>query len=477
MKSPAPSASSPPRQRAKRRVLVAHACRNGPCRYFVQTLIFSFLLCALGLMAYSLHLRLYSTRLASASAQPHSADATPVQTDTEATRALLAVMHASASTPVPTLLAPLADVSNRSLLLFSVLPDLSPDYAAASAANYARYTAALTSWLSLSTLASAAVAASSESSAQSEWSVARLDVAVFVDSAASCDHVKATYGDAVHCVVSSSLVDALGQADGCVRALSHGSRPYMHCVWQYVANHSTSGSRQYDDILYVNGDILLFPSLLDTLTVVHRTFPASNSSYTLITQRRDAAIAALAPSALSPQQLLRTQQLFAPNASSGGEAAVQLHDSYGIDCFLLSSALFYSVAPRFPALLVGSHRWDNWLLASLLRDSNSQRPVIDGTHGWVVGHDSAVAARASDDGGKWNEVVVKRSMGKWWRVGSVDNADVRVVASSGAGNGSSVGGLKLEVNGAEREQVQLYRYVTARQSRAQQSTGGENLSP
>ena len=69
---PASSAGNKPRRSSaadrqhrtsKRRVLVASACRHGPCRLFFQALIVAFLLCALGLVAYSLHIRLYSAPL------------------------------------------------------------------------------------------------------------------------------------------------------------------------------------------------------------------------------------------------------------------------------------------------------------------------------------------------------------------------------------------------------------------------------
>ena len=441
--------------RTKRRVLVAHACRNGPCRYLVQAVILAFLFCALGLMGYSLHLRLYSTKLASMSSSPsHSHNA-------DGSRALLASLNAVAHPPPPSLV-PLTAVKNRSLLLFSVMRDYNSRFAGTAADEYARYTLALTSWLSLSTMVASAAA-------RGEYSVGRLDVVLFVDSVESCVHVKGTWPSVV-CRVSGTLRNGSsndsGGSDGCMHKLSDTSRPYLHCIWRHIADHVRSSARHYHDIVYVNGDVILFPSLLDTLTLVHRSYPATNASYALVTRRRDASFTNLTPAALAPKLLQRTQQRFTANSSSG--TGSQLHDPLGIDAFLLSSTLLPSIASAFPDFLVGSYRWDNWLLATLLRGSSFWQPVVDGTDGWVAGHDSVQSDHSRDEGRKWNDGVVKRSMGKWWQVGSVTNADMRVMR--GARNGSTADGLRLEVNRDEREQVQLYRYISSKQGKEQQST-------
>ena len=463
-----PKSPSDRQHRGKRRVLVAHACRNGPCRVLVQALILAFLMCALGLMGYSLHLRLYSTKLASMSSSPSMDDNQP-----EGTRKLLASMRESAD-PMPSSLSPLAAVRNRSLLLFSVLRDYSPQFAAAAPVDHSHYTLALTSWLSLSNSVASAAAAGSKN--RGPYSVGRLDVVLFVDSNESCDFVRETWPTVV-CRVSGSLRnDSSGQSTGCMHQLSTGARPYMSCIWQHIANHSRSSGRHYDDIAYVNGDILLFPSLLDTLAVVHRTYPAANASYAVITRRRDASFATLTAAALAPKQLPLTQRLFSASNASGsgssgagdGSGGSQVHGSFGIDAFLISSSLYSSIAGSFPDLLVGSPRWDNWLLATLLRDSSAARPVIDATAGWVAGHDSVQSDHEADEGRKWNEALVKRSMGKWWWLGTADNADVRLTAGGGAGNGSAEAGLRLEVNSAERKELYLYRYISIKQSREQQ---------
>ena len=461
--TPAPKSlkSSKSTSRSKRRVLVAHACRNGPCRYFVQSLILAFLLCALGLMAYSLHLRLYSPKLASMSSSPSSPE---LLHDTKETRALLASLDSAPAPPLPPLV-PLAAVKNRSLLLFSVMRDYNPHFAATAAVEYARYTLSLTSWQSLSTLVAAAK--------HGEYSVGRVDVVLFVDSRESCTHLSASW-PSVLCRVSGSLRNESEQSDSCVRELSKGSRPHLNCIWRHIADHSRTSGHKYDDLLYVNGDILLFPSMLDTLTLVHRSYPAANASYAVVTRRRDASFAALTPAALTPQQLTRTQRHFTANSSDESKSASELHDPFGIDAFLLSSAAFPSIASHFPQLLVGSSRWDNWLLATLLRDSSATRPVVDATAGWVVGHDSGPSEHDSDEGRKWNEAAVKLSMGKWWRVGTVDNADIRV-AKGGAHNGSSVGGLRLEMNSDERAQVKMYRYISMKQVKEQQAAHSDKV--
>ena len=440
-----PKSPTEKQQRTKRRVLVAHACRNGPCRYFVQALILTFLLCAFGLMAYSLHLRLYSAHLHSMSSSPSALTLHDAEGGTAAVPFVLPP------------LAPLSAVKSRALLLFSVMRDYNPQFAVSSAAEYARYTLALTSWLSLSSIVGA--------NGRSEYSVGRLDVVLFVDSTESCQYVSKTWPSVV-CRVSSSLVEGGEGTEGCMHDLPKGSRPYMHCLWRHVANHSHTSAHHYDDIVYVNGDIVLFPSLLDTLTLVHRSYPAHNQSYALVTRRRDAAFTALTAAALAPNKIAATQQLFTVNSSSSSGSSTgsgsQLHDPLGIDAFLLSASLFPSIAVQFPQFLVGSYRWDNWLLATLLRSSSGERPVLDGTEGWLVGHDSVASDHVADEGAEWNDGIVKQLLGKWYVAGTVDNADVRVV--KGGGNGSS-NGLRLEVSGEAREQLQLYRYISAAQSK------------
>ena len=216
-----------------------------------------------------------------------------------------------------------------------------------------------------------------------------------------------------------------------------------------------------------------FPHCSRTLTVVHRSYPAPNASYAVVTRRRDASFASLAASALTPLHLPHTQHHFTSNGSSS------MHDSFGIDAFLLSSTLFHTVAAYFPPFLVGAYRWDNWLMADMLRASSAQQPVVDATDGWVAGHDSVQSEHRANEGAAWNDELVRQLMGAWWRVGNVDNADLRVVAvtKSGSGGGGTDGahssagsdsGLSLEVSDKERRHLQMYRYMVAKQSKQQQ---------
>ena len=339
--------------------------------------------------------------------------------------------------PLPPPLA-VSAVGNRSVLLFAILRDFNEQFAGLHADENNRYQLAITSWLSLATLA-----ASSQS-----YSVGLVDIVLFVDSAESCAHM-ADERLAVQC-------EALSVDERCVYRLPSGStRPFMHCVWESVAaRHSSSNGGRYSDYLFVNGDILLFPSLLSALSLVHRTYPASNASYSLVIRRRDKSFAGLTTAALSPEQLADTEQSFTTDSV--------LHDSFGIDVFLLSAAVFPAIVDRFPAFLIGVYRWDNWLLAELLRPSSVWSPVVDGSEVVVVGHDSLLSDHLNDAGREWNDNIAKRLLGQAYRTGNTDNADVRIVSTRAPGSAdATVNGAswRLQLNVDERMQLHSFRHA------------------
>ena len=330
---------------------------------------------------------------------------------------------------------PASAVGNRSVLLFAVLRDYNAEFAAAHADEFARYRLALTSWLSLAALAAA--------SASAAHSVGALDVLLFVDSAESCAYM-AGERLAVQC-------EALSGDERCVHRLPSGStRPYMHCVWESVAARElSSGGGRYSDYLFVNGDILLFPSLLPALSLLHRTYPAADAAYALVTRRRDKSLADLTTAALTPQQLADTERSFS--------AGSVLHDAYGIDVFLLSAALFPAVADRFPAFLIGVYRWDNWLLAELLRASSAWQPVVDASRCVVAGHDSLLSDHLNDAGREWNDDIAKRLLGQAYRIGNADNADARIVPVEAAEAGEGGVEWRVQLNLDERMQLHAFR--------------------
>ena len=331
---------------------------------------------------------------------------------------------------------PAAAVGNRSLLLFAILRDYNEQFAALHSDEFNRYKLAITSWLSLASLAAAS----------SSHSVGVVDIVLFVDAAESCAYM-ARERLAVQC-------EALSSDERCLHRLSSSStRPYMHCVWESVAaRDSSSTGGQYSDYLFVNGDILLFSSLLSALSLVHRTYPESNASYSLISRRRDKSFAGLTTDKVTPERLAETERSFMAGST--------LHDSFGIDVFLLSAALFPAIADRFPAFLIGVYRWDNWLLAELLRSSSVWSPVVDGSEVVVVGHDSLLSDHLNDAGREWNDNIAKQLLGQAYRTGNADNADIRIrlVTNFEAANAAQADvAWRLQVNVDERMQLHAFR--------------------
>ena len=338
--------------------------------------------------------------------------------------------------PLP-LPPPLSAVGSRSVLLFAILRDYNEQFAALHPDEFDRYKLAITSWLSL-----AALVTSSAS-----YSVGLVDIVLFVDAGESCAYM-AQERLTVQC-------QALSNDERCVHPLPSGAtRPYMHCVWESIATHvSSSNGGQYSDYLFVNGDILLFPSMLSALSLVHRTYPASNASYSLVTRRRDKSFAGLTAAALTPERLAETERSFTTSST--------LHDSFGIDVFLLSASLFPSIASRFPAFLIGVYRWDNWLLAELLRSSSVWSPVVDASEVVVAGHDSLLSDHLNDVGREWNDNIAKRLLGQAYRTGNTDNADIRIIAAAETNEAVDVSAAgsdwRLQVNVDERMQLHAFR--------------------
>ena len=331
-------------------------------------------------------------------------------------------------------------VGSRSVLLFAILRDYNKQFEASHSDEFERYKLAITSWLSLATMAA---------SQHSTHSVGLVDIVLFVDTAESCAYM-AQERLTVQC-------EALSSEERCVHRLPSGStRPYMHCVWESVAARSSSSrGGLYSDYLFVNGDILLFPSLLSALSLVHRTYPATNISYSLVTRRRDKSFAGLTPAALSVERLAETERSFTAGST--------LHDSFGIDVFLLSAALFPAIADRFPAFLIGVYRWDNWLLAELLRSSSVWSPVVDGSAVVVAGHDSLLSDHLNDAGREWNDNIAKRLLGQAYRTGNADNADVRIAAAEPTEADQATirveAAWRLHVNVDERMQLNAFRHA------------------
>ena len=335
-------------------------------------------------------------------------------------------------------------------LLFSIFRDYNPAFAAAHPAEQHRYTLALTSWL---TLASSLPSPS--------LSLHSLSVHVFVDSSSSCDHLR-VLGVDVACHVLQ-----------CAHA--EFERPLMDCVWQLIGNASTA-----DDVVFVNGDIVLFPSFLSTLALLHSRY--DGQPYAAVARRHDLSFTPLTATDVSPQAIAHTEAAFLNRST--------LHDAFGIDVFVVAGARFAELSATFPPFLVGVYRWDNWVLAALLRTSSVSAPVVDVTGTMTVGHDDVVSDHLRDDGREYNDDLVKAELGRWYRVGNIDNADVLVV------------GGEFRLNTADRTALHVFRRasrdtlgivpVSARDFRAPQpkpvgwvewlwgsgrEDGGERMSP
>eukprot|EP00276_Gloeochaete_wittrockiana_P005502 CAMPEP_0184647674 /NCGR_PEP_ID=MMETSP0308-20130426/4664_1 /TAXON_ID=38269 /ORGANISM="Gloeochaete witrockiana, Strain SAG 46.84" /LENGTH=648 /DNA_ID=CAMNT_0027078865 /DNA_START=97 /DNA_END=2043 /DNA_ORIENTATION=+ len=176
--------------------------------------------------------------------------------------------------------------------------------------------------------------------------------------------------------------------------------PTLSCVFAHLFPFVSE-----DVVVWVNGDILLFDDFDKMVNVVFG--PNSKFSQPVVVgQRTDFGLTRY----MNLSSWEARDSLF-KSASNG-----VLHGEYGIDYFVARKSAFgkFEMLP----LLLGTHRWDNWLLSQYL--VQNEMTVIDATNAVRVVHQDSDEKGTSHQrvGSQWNQQLVEGHSSKRYRLGS-----------------------------------------------------------
>mmetsp|Transcript_28819 Transcript_28819/g.46626 ORF Transcript_28819/g.46626 Transcript_28819/m.46626 type:complete len:644 (-) Transcript_28819:173-2104(-) len=180
--------------------------------------------------------------------------------------------------------------------------------------------------------------------------------------------------------------------------------PTLSCVFAHLFPFVSE-----DVVVWVNGDILLFDDFGRMMKEVFRP-NGEFANAVVVGQRTDIE--------LTKYMDLRTQEA---RDSLFREAEYgDLHGEYGIDFFAARKSAF-SKFEMLP-LLMGTHRWDNWLLSQYI--VRKEMMVIDATNAVRVVHQGSKEKGESHHrgGADWNQQLVEEHSSKRYRLGSTSRA-------------------------------------------------------
>eukprot|EP00276_Gloeochaete_wittrockiana_P010107 CAMPEP_0184665810 /NCGR_PEP_ID=MMETSP0308-20130426/58717_1 /TAXON_ID=38269 /ORGANISM="Gloeochaete witrockiana, Strain SAG 46.84" /LENGTH=538 /DNA_ID=CAMNT_0027110023 /DNA_START=375 /DNA_END=1991 /DNA_ORIENTATION=+ len=252
------------------------------------------------------------------------------------------------------------------------------------------------------------------------------NIIVFVDSSSTCRFIEGMF-PGVRCYTHSCMNDQF-------------RLPQFNCVWRKALSLSET-----DLIMFANGDILFEDSLPHVIRHVFSSF--KNSDAVIVGERTDIEW----NSTIDFRNPEIRDHVFRQVKRDG-----VIHGDYAIDYFVFRKGLVERM--ELPAFLLGTWRWDNWLLSDCL--SRRDVAVVDATEVVLAMHQGASSAGKSHRrrGFEYNEQLNKKYHGSRYRIGRVGNAHFRLF-------GSGLSDLTIVRNPDLRASVIGYQYATQLQER------------
>mmetsp|Transcript_12765 Transcript_12765/g.54028 ORF Transcript_12765/g.54028 Transcript_12765/m.54028 type:complete len:442 (+) Transcript_12765:199-1524(+) len=215
-------------------------------------------------------------------------------------------------------------------------------------------------------------------------------VVVFVDESGFCDEFPREL-DRIRCISIQYCSNAQYAA------------PTMDCVFESLL------SRAHTELVgFINGDILTFKSLLESLAVI-----ALNVENFLLVGRRYTT--KNVPTVSHPNQLETLETL---------TETLHPDTGYAVDYFFSRTNIASKVLQDFPAFVVGTYRWDNVLLSLFYKSGGCV--VIDATQAAPVLHipSTPVKPHIARPAAVYNQAIATFCCGDDYIAGSIDYADL-----------------------------------------------------
>ena len=180
--------------------------------------------------------------------------------------------------------------------------------------------------------------------------------------------------------------------------------PTMDCIFETLLSEAMT-----EFVGYVNGDILIFQSLVKSLAYS----AAHVENLVMVGRRRTIRTTLNMPVDLDDLDILEDQS-----------RSLSPDGGYAIDYFFTRKALAMKIFHKFPAFVVGTYRWDNVLLSLFYKSGLCI--TIDATQAAPVLHMSSnkVQAHLTRPAASYNQAIAVFCCGDDYLAGSIDYADL-----------------------------------------------------
>ena len=210
--------------------------------------------------------------------------------------------------------------------------------------------------------------------------------------------------------------------------------PTMDCIflklWKLAKN---------DIVGFINGDILVFDSFRHSV----KSCADNYENFVMVGRRH------LSPVAFSN-----------PTTKTGWdelEALVKnlpIDGSFAIDFFVVrkTARLFNAVFKDFPPFVIGTWRWDNYLLLLFIRDEMTV--IIDATYVAPIVHQvfNEVEPHESRPAAYYNNELASSKVGNSWYCGTIDNANIILLNITGGTHDVSIQTWSFDFNRTARQE-------------------------
>eukprot|EP00276_Gloeochaete_wittrockiana_P005797 CAMPEP_0184662660 /NCGR_PEP_ID=MMETSP0308-20130426/44288_1 /TAXON_ID=38269 /ORGANISM="Gloeochaete witrockiana, Strain SAG 46.84" /LENGTH=518 /DNA_ID=CAMNT_0027104835 /DNA_START=380 /DNA_END=1936 /DNA_ORIENTATION=- len=272
------------------------------------------------------------------------------------------------------------------------------------------------------------IAAIHQSNALRNWMslVPPGNIIVFVDSISTCNFINIMFPE-VRCLVHTCMN-------------SQFELPQFDCIWRKAISISET-----DLIMFTNGDILFDDSLTPVIQNVFSHFGERDA--VVVGERLDVEWNSSTLAFGNPEVRKHVFQLVRKYGT--------LHGDYAIDYFVMRRRLVEKM--QLPEFLLGTWRWDNWLLSDTL--SRRDVAVVDASRVLLAVHQGRSNAGRSHrrPGHQHNEDINKRyNGGKLNQIGRVSNAHYWMFPSSNPNQPST---FVIQPNPTLRASVVGYQYA------------------
>ena len=182
--------------------------------------------------------------------------------------------------------------------------------------------------------------------------------------------------------------------------------PTMSCIFERLLM-SVPEFLDSDLVGYINSDILVFNSFMESITFLASTldrFVMVGRRYNIVT-----------PAPLTKRTWKALQRTHKHAELDGG---------YAIDYFIMTKSDFSLFQNVFPPFIIGTQRWDNALLAMAFK--KSAITVVDVTHSVLVLHQGTnqIPVHGDRPAARFNEDLATHSTGYDYLYGTIDNSEV-----------------------------------------------------